>query len=359
MRKILFITPYPPGEAASQRFRFEQYLGILKDHGFEYQISSFLDHHAWKILYQKGHFISKCRAIVKGYLRRIKDVFRMGQFDYIFIHREASPFGFPVFEWLFLKASGKTTVFDFDDAIWIPNASESNWMSRYLKRYSNANNCCRWATVVSAGNKFLADHASKYNKNVFVNPTTIDTDEHHNETTVHNNHVFTIGWTGSHSTVQYLDEVYSVLAELEKKFSFELHVIGDVPPRFKLKSLKFIRWSKESEINDLLNFNVGIMPLPENVWAYGKCGFKALQYMALGIPAVVSNVGVNANIVDHDVNGCICKTKEDWYNNLSRLITDKNYLLKLSNNTREKVLRSYSVESNKENFLKLFNMKKH
>jgi len=282
----------------------------------------------------------------------------MRHFDIIFIHREASPFGPPLFEWLFMKASGKYSIFDFDDAIWIPNASETNWMTKYLKRFKNTNNCCRWASTVSAGNKFLADYARGFNENVVVNPTTIDTKKwtltNKQAIVDNNNSQLRIGWTGSHSTVQYLDELFPVLVELEKKISFQFHVICDVPPKFQLRSMKFIKWSKQSEIDDLLKLDVGVMPLPDNVWTRGKCGFKALQYMALGIPAVVSNVGVNSEIVDHEVNGCICKNSDDWLLYLSKLMTDKEYLMRLSNHTREKIISNYSLQSNKENFLKLF-----
>lgn len=356
-KKILFIVPYPAGEAGSQRFRFEQYFDALRQAGFEFTVSSFLSPRAWKILYLKGYFFEKLLAILKGYLKRTGDLFRMHRYDVVFIHREASPFGIPWLEWFITKVFRKYTVFDFDDAIWLSNTSESNWITKFFKRYSNVNKTMKWATVVAAGNKFLAAHAKHFNQHVVINPTTIDTDEHHNEIKYHGDHKFTIGWTGSHSTVQFLDEIFPVLEDLEKKFDFEFHVIADFPPKFELKSLKFVKWTKEHEIEDLLRLNVGIMPLPDNVWTQGKCGFKALQYMALGIPAVVSNVGVNAEIVDHDVNGCVCNTTDDWYQSLAKLMSDKPYLLRLSEHTREKIVKYYSVQSNKENFLSLFDAK--
>lgn len=353
--KILFITPYPSGEAPSQRFRFEQYFPELRKRGIDFHVSPFLDREAWKIIYRKRHWFGKFAAILRGFYRRIRDLFRLSDYDCIFIHREATPFGPPLFEWLIAKVFKKYTIYDFDDAIWIPNASESNnRLTMLLKRFHNTRDICRWANKVSVGNDFLADFARQYNQHVIYNPTTIDTDEHHNTTTDHSNHKFIIGWTGSHSTVQYLDLLVPVLEELEKKNDFELHVICDVPPRFKLKSLKFIPWSKQAEIDDLLNFNIGIMPMRDEVWAHGKCGFKALQYMALGVPAVVSNVGINSRIVDHEVNGCICKNQEDWKMYLTKLMNDSEYLRKLSSKTREKIIADYSLKSNTENFMNLF-----
>ncbi len=355
--RILFITPYPEGVAPSQRFRFEQYFDTLSENGHSYQVSSFLDKKAWDILYKKGHTVAKIMALLRGYFRRLSNLTNLGKFDIIFIHREASPFGPPWFEWLVTKVFRKYSIYDFDDAIWIPNASESNRkLTMLFKRFSNASDICRWSNVVSVGNTYLSEFASKENKNVVINPTTIDTDQLHNTTRDHDNEKVIIGWTGSHSTVQYLDVLYPVLKRLEEKYDFEFHVICDVPPKFKLKSMKFIRWSKQNEINDLLNLNIGVMPLPADIWAKGKCGFKALQYMALGIPAVVSDVGVNAEIVEHDLNGCVCNTELEWEDCLEKLITNSVYLKKLSSHTRDKIVNNYSLKSNTLNFLSLFNI---
>ncbi len=353
--RILFITPYPAGEAPSQRFRFEQYFSELKKHGISYHVSPFLDVDAYKILYKKGHWLQKFGGILRGLYRRLRDLFRLRRYDFVFIHREAAPFGPPVFEWLVTRVFKKFTVYDFDDAIWLPNASESNKnFTMLLKRFLNPKDICGWASKISVGNNFLGDYARQFNKNVVYNPTTIDTDEYHNTIADHKNDVFIIGWTGSHSTLPYLEEVMPVLQELEKEMTFEFHVICDRAPAAKMKSLKFIKWKKETEIVDLLNFNVGIMPLPDKVWAHGKCGFKALQYMSLGIPAIVSDVGVNVDIVDHEINGCICKNSEEWKFYLTKLMRDPAYLHKLSAASRDKIIRNYSLRSNKENFLNIF-----
>ena len=351
---ILFIVPYPVGAAGSQRFRFEQYFKLLEKNGHRYKVASFLDAQTWIILYLSGHLFRKMSSLFSGYCKRFFLLFQLGKYDAVFIHREAAPFGPPVFEWFITKVFKKYTVYDFDDAIWLSNASETNnKLTRTFKRFKNINDICKWASVVSAGNSFLADFAKKYNPNVVINPTTIDTDDHHNQTTDHSNPKMVIGWTGSHSTLQYLDLIFPVLQMLEEKFDFEFHVICDTSPKFKLRSMIFKKWSKESEIEDLLDFNIGIMPLPDDIWTKGKCGFKALQYMSLGIPAVVSDVGVNATIVDDGINGCVCRTEADWYNALSRLMTDPGYLKQLSEKTRDKIVQHYSVKSNEQNFLSL------
>ena len=352
--RILFITPYPYGKAPSQRFRFEQYLQELTDQGWSYNISPFVDDAAWEVLYANGHLLRKFTGIVRGYWRRFINLIFLFRFDIVFIHREASPFGPPLIEWFITKVFRKYTVYDFDDAIWVPNASESNRLTHLFKRFSNPASICKWASVISAGNDFLADYARKYNANVVVNPTTIDTDEYHNKLAEHSAGKFIIGWTGSHSTVQYLDILLPVFHKLEEHFDFELRVICDTPPKFSLRSLRFIPWKKETEIDDLLGMHVGIMPLPDDIWTKGKCGFKALQYLSLGIPAIVSDVGVNPKIVDQDKNGCICRTTDEWYQALSRFMSDPKYLHSLRSHAREKVVNEFSVRSNQRNFLSLF-----
>lgn len=353
--KILFLAPYPKGQAGSQRFRFEQYFDVLESEGHEWEMYSFIDDTTWRIIYKQGHYFAKTLGLIKGYLKRSLLLFRLGSFDVVFIHREAAPFGPPMFEWFITRVFKKYTVYDFDDAIWLPNTSESNRFFRLFKRFGNPADICKWSTVVSAGNDFLAEYARKYNDNVVVNPTTIDTDAHHNKLARPESGKFTIGWTGSHSTVQYLNILIPVFQKLEERFDFELKVICDVPPKFTLKSLRYVQWNKESEIEDLLSINVGVMPLPDDLWAKGKCGFKALQYLSLGIPAVVSDVGVNRSIVDHDVNGCICRTEDEWYKAICKMMSDTQYMESLRIKAREKVVQSFSIRSNKANFLSLFN----
>lgn len=352
--RILFIVPYPEKRAASQRFRFEQYFSLLQRNNIEYDISPFMDDETWDIIYKSGFLWRKIAGILRGYFRRLINFFSLHKYDYIFVHREVFPFGLPFLTWVMCKASGKKVIFDFDDAIWIPNASDTNKFMYFFKFYSNTRKLCKWAYKVSCGNEYLMEFARKYNSNVIYNPTTIDTENYHNKVKQHFQDKFVIGWTGTHSTIQYLNDLLPLFQELEREFDFELQVISDKKPSFQLKSLRYKPWNKSTEIKDLLEFSVGLMPLSDDKWAQGKCGFKALQYMALGIPALVSPVGVNTKIVDNGLNGFVCRTPEEWKINLRRVLTDKDLLLFLSTNTRKKIIDCYSVKSNSQNFLNLF-----
>ena len=354
MKKIYFIIPYPFGEAPSQRFRFEQYLDILAKSGFQYHLSSFLDIDAWNILYKPGHYIQKTLKIIAGFIRRIGDIFAMSGYDFVFIHREAAPIGPPVFEWIIAKILKKKIIYDFDDAIWLPNTSGNNRIAAGLKWHSKVCSICRWSFKVSCGNGYLADYARQYNKNVIVNPTTIDTDRYHNRIKDQHTSKLTIGWTGTHSTIQYLDAIVPILQKLEQKYDFVFTVISNSPPSFGLRSLNYIKWSKDTEIDDLLRFNVGIMPLTDDPWSKGKCGFKALQYMSLGIPALVSPVGVNINIVDDGINGKVCHDLNEWEQTMEELINNKELKIIWGKEARKKIEAKYSVFSNSLNFIGLF-----
>lgn len=352
--KILFLTPYPHAAAPSQRFRFEQYYEALEKNGIEYDNIPFWSENAWRILYTKGNITKKVLRLLNGLLKRLFLFFSLGKYDYVFIHREIDPLGIALFPWLYAKLAGKKIIFDYDDAIWIPNASESNRAFMKFKNWNNTRNLCRHAYKVSAGNEYLCDYARSVNSNVVYNPTTIDTVGLHNQLKNQDTETFVIGWTGTHSTIKYLEDILPVFEKLATQIPFELAVICDKKPNFNYPFLRFIPWNKPSEIDDLLNFNIGLMPLTEDKWSEGKCGFKALQYMSLGIPALVSPVGVNTQIVEHGMNGFICKNNVEWETYILQIYRDRNLLKSLSEKTRQKIENNYSVLSNTQNFIGLF-----
>ena len=356
---ILILCPYPPGQAPSQRFRFEQYLDSLREVGIEFELRPFFDEPVWQHLYAKGKFLIKVYGLLRGLVKRLFTLIGVGKYDFVFIHREAAPIGPPFIEWVISKVFSKKIIYDFDDAIWLPNTSDENKVISALKWHSKVKAICRWSHVISCGNTYLCDYASQYNPRVVLNPTTIDTNKLHNpglHPSLHNSDGITLGWTGSHSTLKYLEGILPVVKMLEQEFpeQFKFVVVADKRQSFSLASLHFIPWNRETEIKDLVQFDIGLMPLTDDVWSQGKCGLKALQYMSLGIPTVASAVGVNRSILDHGVNGYLCSSEADWKTSLMNLIRDPSMRRKMGLAAREKVISNYSVDSNKEKFLSLF-----
>jgi glycosyltransferase involved in cell wall biosynthesis len=353
--KVLLLIPYPLHTAPSQRFRIEAYFSLLEQNQIEIKTQSFLDEKAWSRLYKKGSFLSKSLDVCKGFVKRLWAViFLVHKYDFVLVHREASPIGPPIFEWIIARFWKKKLVFDFDDAIWIPAISEQNKFALYLKCFWKTRWICKWSYKIAAGNEYLARYAGEFNTNVIIVPTSVDTSNRYHFLVNQNVVKPAIGWTGSHSTMKYLEPVIPVIKELEKEKNFDFYVISNRKPGFEFRSLKFIQWTEATEIEDLSKINIGIMPLEADRWSEGKCGFKIIQYLALGIPAVASPVGVNSKIIENKQNGYLCQNEDEWYKSISLLLDDSYLRKEMGRVGREKITREYSIQANADLFLGLF-----
>ena len=354
MPKILFIVPHRPNRSPSQRFRFEQYLSYIKQNGFDYDYSYLINEKDDKVFYSHGHIAKKTLLNIKFILQRIKDVSRAKHYDIVFIQREALFLGTAIFEKLFSRHT--KVIFDFDDAIWLPNVSLANKKFLWLKNPSKVKTAIKSAHHIIAGNKYLADYAKQYNNNTTIIPTTIDTNTYKYHLPTNKKQVC-IGWTGSSTTIKHLSYILPILETVQKKYGNKvcIKIISDIRPSFNNIEFEFTKWKASSEVEDLLDIDFGIMPLPDNKWTRGKCGLKALQYMAIGRPAIVSPVGVNTEIVQHNYNGLVANSKEEWLSAISYIIDDYEMRLKLGKNARKTVEQYYSVDANKNKYLEVFN----
>ncbi len=352
-KSIIFVVPYPHGEAPSQRFRFEQYIPLLEQNGYQIHFAPFLDKKTWSKLYKEGSFLKKITGIIRSFVRRLITILTIYKYDFVFIHREASHIGPPIFEFIIAKIFRKKYIYDFDDAIWLANYSESNAKVHRLKAYWKVKYCIKWAGQITVGNTYLSDYAKKINDNVTIIPTTIDTLHYHNINTDYDQQIV-IGWTGTHSTMRFLDFLVPIIKKLEVRYDFEFRVISNKEPDYDLRSLNFMQWKRETEISDLNQISIGVMPLEHDIWSEGKCGFKCLQYMSLGIPAVVSPVGVNNAIVNHNVNGLLVESEQQWEDALEKLIQDKSQRVRIGAAGKDTVKREYSVLAYSQEYLNLF-----
>lgn len=352
-KKILVVCPYPFDEAPSQRFRFEQYFSILEKEGFQYKLAPFLNLKAWKILYESGNSFQKLFWLIFSFVKRFLLLFKLHPYEFIFVHREASPIGPPFFEWTVRFIWRKKIIYDFDDAIWLEDPSEKGSLKARIKWKSKVKSICKWSYNVSCGNDYLAQFAKKFNDRVVVNPTTINTD-YHKEIKVSKSEKNVIGWTGTHSTLPYLKILLPVLDGLAKEYDFELMVISNQKPDFDVRYMRYMPWKKSTEIEDLNQMDIGIMPLTDDIWSKGKCGFKILQYMAIQKAVVASPVGVNKKLINESRAGFLAETPEEWKSAIVKLLTDDSFRKELGSKGQVYVKNNYSVNSNKDNFLSLF-----
>ncbi len=352
--RIIFIFPYPIGEGPSQRFRFEQFYDDLRKREIEYDTQAFFDIKTWRILHKRGNTIYKLLGVFKGFVRRIKLLTTINQYDWVFIHREAAPIGPPIFEWVIARILRKKIIYDFDDAIWLPNVSDSNKFASKLKGYSKVSSICKWAYRVSCGNEYLAAYARLRNNNVIIFPTIVNTDVFKPSKDIHQQPI-TIGWTGSVSTNKWLEDIESVLQVVQQKTTCRYLFISNEPPRFKNLKYEFLKWNSSSEVSDINQIDIGIMPLPDTEWSKGKCGFKLIQYLSVEKPAVATLVGVNSEIIQEGITGFLCKTDDDWIDRLVYLCTHKDIRTNMGKTGRLHIVKYYSKDSQLDTFMCLFN----
>lgn len=355
-KRILYIVPHRLDRSPGQRFRCEHFIPWLKENDFEINYANLLS--AWddKFFYKKGYYMLKLFIVIKTFFKRANHVRKAKQHDAVFIYREAFMLGTTRFERKIHK-KGIPIIFDFDDAIWLNDVSDANKNLSWLKKPEKTAEICKLSSLVITGNKYLADYAKKFNNNVTVIPTTIDTNYHKTAGNITNNKSICIGWTGSRTTVKHFRLLIPVLTKLKNQYGDKLKIrlisdngLGESP-----MEIEQVPWTASDEIERLDEIDIGIMPLPNDDWSKGKCGFKGLQYMSMGKPSVMSPVGVNNEIISHEKNGFLANTDAEWEYILIRLIEDRNLRSKIGQAGRKTIEDRYSITSNKDKYLHLFN----
>jgi glycosyltransferase involved in cell wall biosynthesis len=341
---VLALSPIPE-EGAGCRFRIAQYVPYLREVGFEVTIRSFYTPEFFRIVYQPGRHLSKASAFLRLTMKRLRETLSVGQYDLVLLYREAIPFGPPVLESL-IAARGVPVVYDFDDAIFLPNVSEANKAFAFLKNPSRVARVLSLSRRVIAGNDYLAAYARRHNAAVTVIPTAVDTTRFvpraaTDDTTPRE---LVVGWIGSPTTYPYLQGLSSVLRDVSARHPFVLKVSGaGQPVRMPGVNVQETPWSLASEVALFNTCDIGVYPLTDDEWSKGKCGFKAIQCMACGVPVVAAAVGVNREIIDDGVNGFLASTHAEWVDKLGRLLADPALRARIAAAGRRTIEDRYSL----------------
>jgi len=355
--KVLFLSLHRPDRSPSQRFRFEQYINFLEKNGFQCDHSYLLNEKDDTSYYQKGNYFRKFFIVIKSIWKRFNEIIS-NNYDIVFVQRECFMLGTAFFEKKF--SSKAKMIFDFDDSIWIHQTGENKSVNKhflFLKDPGKTAKIIGRAHMIFAGNKFLANYASQFNSQVFIVPTTIDTKEYQKPNpSPFEKKSLCIGWSGSFSTIIHFEHVIPALEIIKQKYKDKVYfkVIGDGTYVNEALEIRGIPWKSSSEVLDLSELDIGLMPLPNDPWTEGKCGLKGLQYMALGIPTIMSPVGVNKEIITDGNNGFLADSIQEWVDKLSVLIENPELRTKLGEAGKSTVVTNYSVEANKNLYLKLF-----
>jgi glycosyltransferase involved in cell wall biosynthesis len=342
--KVLVLASKPCGLAPAQRFRFEQWSPYLSgDHGIDLELVPFESPELTEVLYKPGQYFRKARLVSRDFLRRASVLRQAHGFDALLICREAALIG-PAFYERLLARTGKPIVFDFDDSIWMQQPDQKNSMFSLLHFHRKTKVLCRLANAVSAGNEFLADYARQVNSNVYVVPTTIEMRDY-NPGAEPANRPFIVCWTGSTTTLPHFEHARRALEQVATKLPLVVKIICNRPPDRPIAGarMQFIPWSAAAEAREIIDSHVGIMPLPDNEFSRGKCGLKALQYMAAARPVIASPVGVNSSIVRQGENGFLAATAAELAEALIKLAESPPLRARLGNEAHKTVKGAYSA----------------
>jgi glycosyltransferase involved in cell wall biosynthesis len=352
MIRLLALVSRPLGVAPGQRFRLEQWAPILRSrHGIAIDFSVFESEALSAVIHQRGRRIAKAALLLRDSLRRREVLAKARNYDAAVIYREAALLGPALYERLLARA-GVPLILDFDDAIWMQGVGGVNGVFSRLHFPGKTATICRLAAAVAVGNDHLASYAKRHSGNVHVVPTTVDLNQYRVQPALDAESPLVITWSGSISTLVHLEHVRDALRVLGARRKVRLRVICNRAPDrpFEGVDTEFVTWSEREEVSELGATHIGIMPLPDDEFSRGKCGLKALQFMATGRPVVVSPVGVNTQIVNNGVNGIVASTPDQWVEAFDSLAASPDLRDRLGRAGRRTVEERFSAEIGAESF---------
>ena len=348
--KVLALCTYPV-EAAATRYRVAQFVAPLNERDIEVTLRPLLDSNSFASLYQRAKLARIVVALTGATLQRVADVCRARRFDVVFVQREAILFGPPVIELLMTHVLKLPMVLDLDDATYVSYTSPTYGdFGKSLKWFSKTDDLIRWATIVICGNRSIAEYVTSKGARARIIPTVVDTEVFRpacppanaggpdNDRPVdaggidkpshRTNSRVVLGWIGTHSTLPYLESIFPVLSELARNHDFRLKIVGTGKDEIKIPGVEVenLRWSLEREVLDFQSIDIGLYPIDADLysgkWAAGKSGFKAIQYMAVGIPYVATPVGASAELGEAGVTHFFASNHQEWRNALAELIVN-------------------------------------
>lgn len=342
--KVLLLSRYDD-LGASSRVRYLQYLTHFVNLGWTVEVNPFFSNDYLSALYSgKG----RLRYVVLAYMRRLLSILEAGKFNILIIEKELFPF-LPAWFERILSHLKIPYVVDYDDAQFHRYDTHCYAVVRTaLGR--KIDSVMRNASVVIVGNEYLAKRAYQAGaKRIEVIPTVVDTNRYLPSNSNSDNPPV-VGWIGTPQTSKYLKDLLPVFDRLSSKIPVRFVAVGARDTDFFGTPVAALNWSIDTEISSIQSFSIGIMPLPDNPWERGKCGYKLIQCMACAKPVIASPVGVNSEIVEPGINGYLARDLEEWHDHLYTLLTniDARYLMGL--NGRQKVILSYSIQSQASRF---------
>lgn len=315
---------------ASVRYRATQFFPLLEKKGFK------IDTH-FPTPKRSGIF-----KILSSYQEEEEILRKAQKSDIIFIEKRLFRIGFLKK----LKNMNRKIVFDFDDAIMEShNELRSNsTKSRALERF---NATCAISDLVLAGNKYLASKVPNISGETIIFPTVINFEAYqkYSKHLHRKDELIRLGWIGQPVNYRYLEKLSNVLDHVHRSHpNTILRIISKGNISIKTIPIEHIEWSEATELESLLDIDIGLMPLPNDEYAKGKCSLKAIQYMAMGIPVIASDVGGNSDVIRNGTDGYVIND-ENWTEKILNLVNNQPLRNKMGSSARCNVKNNFCLES--------------
>lgn len=334
-----------PGEAAATRFRVLQLVGPLRALGIEMDVRPLLDAATFAGLYDRGDAARTAWRLGRAHLRRLRDVAAARRADVVLLQREAALLGPPLVELLLDVVGRRPIVLDLDDPTWVAYDSPTfGRLGRVLKWPGKADWLIDRAAIVTCGGRAIAAHVEARGGTARVVPTVVDTDVFRPRAKSGAHRPPVVGWIGSHSTAPYLAGLAAALGEAAAQAPFRMLTVG-AAARIEVPGVEVEQrpWTLEGEVADFQSLDVGLYPLADDEWARGKSGFKAIQYLACGVPSVVTPIGATADIGVPGTTHLEARTAGEWAEAVARLAGDPALRQAMGGAGRAHALEWYTV----------------
>jgi glycosyltransferase involved in cell wall biosynthesis len=314
--KVLFLIQ--GWKVAASRYRVLQYIPHLEQRGVEAQVIPY------------PHSLRENWRFFKS----------LPQYDIVFLQRKR------LISWRLwlLKKRANRIIFDFDDSIMYRNSRNKNPISKTRRRRFVAKLKVSHGVIV--GNEYLKKESLEYNSRVEVIPTPIDIERYAQKSYDSKKTKVVLGWIGDNGSIHYLEKNRPVFEMLGRKYPhLMLKIVCGV--FFDCSHIEVIKkqWSSEDEIQDLQGFDIGLMPLLDDPWSWGKCGLKILQYQGVGVPVICTPAGINRDLVEDGENGFWARDQQEWVEKLSILIEDYQLRKQMGLKGRKKIMEGYTLQA--------------
>ncbi len=358
--RVLGLCSYPV-EAAATRYRLSQFVEPLAEKGIDLDISPFLDSRQFALLYQNKSLLQKVFGLIKPISRRVSEIAKIRRYDALLVQREAMIFGPAVFEWIFQKVGKIPLILDLDDATYIAYKSPTyGSLGSFFKFFGKTDNLIKRADTVICGNRFIAEYVEKKGTKTEIVPTVVDTGIF--VPVAKDNEIPVLGWIGTHSTFPLLQSIFPVLQKLAQKHRFVLKIVGAGTENITLDGVNIenLAWDLARETADFQSLDIGLYPITTSAsaseeWILGKSGFKAIQYMAVGVPFVVTPIGVCAELGIDGVTHLTATGENEWFEALSKLLRSSELRRTIGENGRKFAAENYTVAQQTEKLAAVLN----